>query len=146
MEALLKLSQNIKNLTTGKIFLLTFSDPKLKSLVVKLNLDQLRVGLTADNKTLPIYSQVSVDKFGKKPGNWTLHDTGATYDSFKVVSVTEDAIIEFADLEIHGIDLQEKVQSFGEIIGIDDESTKILIQEAIPIMRDILLQEMLKGI
>ncbi len=146
MYALLRLARNRKNLTNGRVFILTFNHTNLKNLVVKLNKDQLRAGLTSDNAFMPIYSQVSVEKFGKSPGRWTLFDTGETYDTFKVVNVTEEAIIEFADLDIHGVDLQEKVQSFGEILGIDYKSSEILINEALPIMRDIILSTLLDGI
>ena len=146
MYALLKLAENAKTLTDGKVFMLTFSDTKLKNLVIKLNKDQLSIGTTADNGFLPEYSERSISEFGKRPGRWTLFDTGDTYDSFKVLSVSEDAIIEFADLEIHDVDLQDKVKSFGEIIGLDDESISILIDEALPMMREVILDELFKGI
>lgn len=147
MYALAQLAKNIQELDNGKLFMLTFSNPSLKSLVVSLNKDQLRIGYGANEEPLPDYSEVSVNLYNKPSGRWRLFDTGQTYDSFKVVSVTEEAIVEFADLDIHNVDLQEKVdkQSNAEIIGLGGESLAILQEEAIPIMVEILLNEMLKG-
>lgn len=142
MYALLKLCENIQKLESGRVFFLTFSDPQLKTLVLKLNKDQLRVGLLADGRELPMYSPTSIDKFGKKPGRYTLYDTGDFYDSFKIQTVTEDFILEFADTEKPDKDLLE----YGAVLGLDEQSKDILFKEALPDIREIVLKEMLKGI
>lgn len=139
MYALLELTQNIVNLTEGKLFILTFDDPNMKSLVISLNKDQLQIGELADEELLPEYSQGSIDFYGKRPGRFTLFDTGAFYDSFKVIAVTEEAIVEFADTDKEDKDLLE----YGEVIGLNGESLSILQDEAIPKMIEILLEEML---
>ncbi len=145
MYALLKLTRNIQKISEGKIFLLTFSNPKLKSLVVKLNKDQLRASQLSNDTDIPfVYSQAS-EAFGKTPGKkWTLHDTGDLYDSFKVTQVTEDFILEYGDLEKEDRDFNELFN--GNVLGMNSESMEILQKEAIPVMKQILLQQMLKGI
>ena len=147
MEALLRLARNGKRLTIGKVFVLTFSNPNLKSLVVKLNHDQLRASQLSNDTKIPFnYSERSIDEFGKRPGAWTLFDTGNLYDSFKVTAVTEEAIIEFGDLIKEdgegGADFEELFN--GNVLGLDSESKAILINEALPIMRAVLLAELRK--
>jgi hypothetical protein len=147
MEALLRLVANAKTITVGKTFVLTFSNPDLKSLLVKLNHDQLRASQLSNDTKIPFnYSQKSIDDFGKRPGAWTLFDTGDLYDSFKVTAVTEEAIIEFGDLIKEdgggGADFEELFN--GNVLGLDSESKTIFIKEALPIMQDILLRQLQK--
>lgn len=143
MYALQQLVENAKALSEGKLFVLTFSDPKLKALVIKLNKDQLRASQLSNDELIPfIYSEKSIE-LGKRPGRWTLFDTGELYDSFKVVNVTQDAIIEMGDLEKDDRDFEELFD--GNVLGINSESQVILINEALPIMIEALLRELLKG-
>jgi len=145
MQALRKLVENTKKLTEGKVFILTFSDPTLKKLVISLNHDQLRASQLSDDSLIPfIYSNRSIDEFGKSAGRWTLHDTGELYDSFKVVGVTQEAIIEFGDLEKEDRDFEDLFN--GNVLGLNSESKAILMKKAIPKMVNILRAEMLKGI
>lgn len=144
MKGLFDLVDRAKKLSEGRVFLLTFDNPDLKSLVISLNLDQLRIGMGSNEEELPDYSDMSVF-LGKPAGRWRLYDTGRTYDSFKVVQVTQEYILELAELDIHGEDLQEKVfaKSNAEIMGLGGESLSILQNEAIPIMQEIILNELL---
>ena len=144
MKGLFDLVDRSKKLSEGRVFLLTFDNPDLKNLVISLNLDQLRIGMGSNEEELPDYSDMSVF-LGKPPGRWRLYDTGRTYDSFKVVQVTQEYILELAELDIHGEDLQEKVfaKSNAEIMGLGGESLSILQNEAIPIMQEIILNELL---
>lgn len=145
MEALLRLTKNIQKLTSGKVFILTFNDPTLKRLVIKLNLDQLRASQLSDDTLIPfVYSNRSQDEFGKAAGRWTLHDTGELYDSFKILNVTEEAIFEIGDLEKEDRDFEELFN--GNVLGLNSESQAILIGEALPVMHDIVLRAMLDGI
>ena len=145
MYALIDLAKRAKKLSEGRVFLLTFDNPDLKSLVISLNLDQLRIGMGSNEEELPDYSPTSINVYGKPSGRWRLYDTGRTYDSFKVVQVTQEYILELAELDIHGEDLQEKVfaKSNAEIMGLGGESLSILQNEAIPIMQEIILNELL---
>ena len=147
MYALIQLAKNAQKLSIGRVFILTFEDKNLQSLVISLNLDQLRIGMGANEEELPDYSFRSVNQFGKPNGRWRLFDTGETYDSFKVLKVTEEYILEMAELDLHGEDLQDKVfaQSNAEIMGLGGESLSILIEEALPIMREQLLDRLLSN-
>lgn len=145
MKGLFELVERSKSLSEGKVFVLTFKNPNLKSLVIKLNKDQLRASQLANDTLIPfIYSQKSLE-LGKKPGRWTLFDTGELYDSFKVVSVTEEAIVEYADLVKEDRDFEETFERYGSVIGLNTESRTILIEEALPIMREALLNSMLSN-
>ena len=145
MDVFTALVNNVKKLTDGKVFILTFNDSKLKTLVIKLNLDQLRASQLSDDTLIPFTYALASEEFGKTPGRrWTLHDTGELYDSFKVLTVTEEAIIEIGDLEKEGRDFDELFK--GNVLGLNTESQDILIKEALPLMRDIVLSELLKGI
>jgi hypothetical protein len=44
-----------------------------------LNIEQMARGERSDGSSLPNYSPVSVSVFGKRPGPWTLYDTGDFY-------------------------------------------------------------------
>jgi hypothetical protein len=145
MKGLFELVERTKRLSEGKVFVLTFENQNLKSLVIKLNKDQLRASQLANDTLIPfIYSDKSIE-LGKRPGRWTLFDTGELYDSFKVVSVTEEAIVEYADLVKEDIDFEETFDRYGSVIGLNTESRTILIEEALPIMREALLNSMLSN-
>jgi|GEM_PF-1167209 len=147
MFELLKLAKNIIKTDVEKVFVLTFKKKPLKDLVISLNLDQLRAGKAANNRIMPPYSKRSIIKYKKKPGPWRLFDKGDLYKSFKVLSVTEDYILEFGDLVKEptkpgesGADF-EKLLPTWEVLGLDDDSFDELIKEAIPIMQQTILNE-----
>jgi hypothetical protein len=100
------------------------------------------MGELADDTFMQEYSETSVNFYGKRPGRFTLYETGEFYNSFTVLDVTKEAIIEFADTEKPDKNLLE----YGEVIGLNGQSLEILINEAIPIMRDKILSELLRGI
>ena len=141
MYALLKMAENTKALSVGKVFVLTFEDRNLQSLIISLNKDQLKMGVLADDSFMPDYSPTSVEVYGKRPGRWTLFETGELYDSLKVVSVTETSIIETGELIKGNKDFNQILD--GEVMGLAGESLAILQKEALPIMREELLKEML---
>lgn len=143
MYALLELAKNTQKLSEGRIFLLTFEDKRNQTLVINLNKDQLRASQLSNDELIPfIYSDKSIE-LGKKPGRWTLFDSGELYDSFKVVSVTEESIVEFGDLEKEDKDFDEIKQLSGNVLGLNTESMDILIKEVLPFMREKLLEQML---
>lgn len=62
-----------------------------------LNTDQLFAGKLADGSDLPLYSETSVQVFGKRPGPWQLFETGSFYrgffirvDKFPIVFASRD--------------------------------------------------------
>lgn len=149
MYALLELAKNTQALSEGKIFILTFENKNLQTLVINLNKDQLRASQLSNDELIPrFYSDRSIDEFEKRPGRWTLYDSGELYDSIKVLTVTEEAIIETADLIKEdgggGQDFEELFD--GNVLGLNTESKDILIKEVLPFMREKLLEQMLQGI
>lgn len=54
--------------------------------IVQVNTEQLLDGKTSTGDFLPDYSPVSVYVYGKRPGPWTLRDTGAFHNSFFLVT------------------------------------------------------------
>ncbi len=147
MYALKKLAENINSTDIGKVFVLTFKKKPIKDLVISLNLGQLKEGQAANNRIMPPYSRESIIRYGKRPGPWTLFETGALYKSFKVVSVTDDYILEFGDLVKEptkegesGADF-EKLLPTGEVLGLNEASFNELIDSAIPVMIEVLLEE-----
>ena len=147
MYALLELAKNTQALSEGKIFILTFENKNLQTLVINLNKDQLRASQLSNDELIPfIYSERSIEEFGKKPGRWTLYDSGELYDSIKVLTVTEEVIIETADLIKEEGDRDFEDLFDGNVLGLNSESMDILIKEVLPFMREKLLEEMLRGI
>jgi len=139
MFELLNLAKNIIKTDIGKVFVLTFDNPNLKSLVISLNKDQLQLGQLSNESFMPNYSRTSVNVFGKRPGRFTLFDTGQLYRSFKIDSVTEQSIIETGDLVRGETDWGQVFDN--NVLGLGGESLAILIDEALPIMQQTILNE-----
>ena len=139
MYALKKLAENINNTDIGKVFVLTFKNPNLKSLVISLNHDQLQFGQLSDNSFMPNYSQTSVNVYGKRAGRYTLFDTGQLYKSFKIETVVENAIVETGNLVKEDTDWGEIFDN--NVLGLGGKSLEILLDEAIPVMIEVLLEE-----
>jgi hypothetical protein len=140
MKKLLQLVQRAKKLNTGKIFLVTFKNQKVKDIVVSLNTEgQLRFGILGDGGQLPDYSKVSKDLFGKPDGPIQLYDTGALYRSTKVVNVTKNGFTIFintlkTDDEGQSVDLAQRYEDFGTIPGLTIESKKVLKKHILPLV------------
>ena len=139
MYALKKLAENINNTDIGKVFVLTFKDPNLKSLVISLNHDQLQFGQLSDDSFMPEYSETSKNVYGKRAGRYTLYDTGALYKSFKIETVVENAIVETGNLVKEDTDWGKIFDN--NVLGLGGKSLEILIDEAIPVMIEVLLEE-----
>ena len=93
--------------------------------IIRLNTqDQLfDEGIRADNKSLPDYSNTSVNVYGKRAGHITLKDTGEFYQSF-VVKVDKSGIDIVADTQKEDTDLSKKYGN--EILGLTDENSGLL--------------------
>ena len=88
---------------------------------------------------MPNYSQTSVNVYGKRAGRYTLFDTGALYKSFKIETVVENAIVETGNLVKEDTDWGEIFDN--NVLGLGGKSLEILIDEAIPVMIEVLLEE-----
>jgi len=56
----------------------------IQGVIEDMNTQQLAKGIGSDGAELPHYSDVSVEKYGKRPGAMTMKDTGDFYDSIKM--------------------------------------------------------------
>jgi len=141
MDRLFQVIRNIESLATGKLFFVLFSKTINQKLIIRLNQEnQLQFGILADDKQLPFYSKTIVYDYGKPSGKrWTLKDTGAFYDSFDIVQVTEKDLTIYADSVKEGIDLSK----YGAILGLNEESFEILRDKLIPQIQEIILNEIL---
>lgn len=58
-----------------------------KEVIADLQATQFSKSQMKDGKSLPDYSPVSVAFYGKRPGPWTLRDTGAFYGAIQVIKI-----------------------------------------------------------
>lgn len=141
MNRLIQLAQNAKRLTSGRLFVLTFSNQRNKDLVIQLNQEfQLELGELADGRQLPFYSEVSQEVYGKPNSRWTLKDTGEFYESFKVITVSRTGLTIDADDEKE----DKRLSEYGAILGLSPENMARLADEVVPTVRKYLLEILLK--
>ena len=93
--------------------------------IIRLNTqDQLfDDGIRSDSKSLPDYSNTSVNVYGKRAGHIQLYNTGEFYQSF-VVKVDKSGIDIVADTQKEDTDLSKKYGN--EILGLTDENLGLL--------------------
>jgi hypothetical protein len=132
MQAAINMCRRIKELSTGKMWMVTMNRPDVKELIVHLNTEgQLRFGVLSSGVVLPNYSRVSQDLFGKDNIPIQLYDTGAFYESFRVVAVTEHGLSIFAnDTQFYDVPLTDTYSI--DVIGLTEESKAILMENIIP--------------
>lgn len=141
MNKLLQLAQNAQRLTTGRLFVLTFSDQINKDIIIQLNQEfQLELGILADDRQLPFYSEVSQSVYGKPNSRWTLKDTGEFYESFRVISVSQSGLVIDADDEKE----DKRLSEYGAILGLNAENMARLSNLVIPTIRKYMKELMLK--
>lgn len=58
-----------------------------REIIADLQATQMSRGERADGSKFPDYSQRSVEEFGKRPGPWTLRDTGEFYRLIQIVKI-----------------------------------------------------------
>lgn len=94
--------------------------------LIQMNTDQLFSGKLADGKSLPNYSERSVTVFHKRPGPWSLYDTGSFFGKFYVNANKFPIFIDSADLKTPRI--LEMVESKGKnpdyVFGINNKNKK----------------------
>jgi len=141
MNRLFDLARNAKRLTVGRLFVLTFSDQINKDIIIQLNQEfQLELGILADDRQLPFYSEVSQSVYGKPNSRWTLKDTGEFYESFRVINVSQSGLIIDADDEKE----DKRLSEYGAILGLNDENMARLRDIIIPTIRKYLKELILK--
>jgi len=144
MEALLRMSKNRSQLTSGRLFAVTFGKAESQKYAIYLNQqNQLRAGRLSNGDLLPFYSKVSQSKYGKPNSRWTLYDTGYFYSSMEVENVTDQYFTLNADgAKPDGRDWTE--YAGGNVLGLTSDSMDQLVRTITPIMRDTLYLEPLK--
>jgi len=141
MNRLMQIADNIKRLTPGRLFVLTFKDQINKDIIIQLNQEfQLELGVLADNTELPFYSEVSQSVYGKPNSRWTLKDTGEFYESFKVISVSQSGLVIDADDEKE----DKRLSEYGAILGLNEENMARLSMFVLPTIRKYLKELILK--
>lgn len=90
-------------------------------IAVAMNTDQLFAGKLADGEKMPDYSERSVTVFHKRPGPWTLYDTGAFYRNFYVDAKSFPISFNSKDLKTPRIMelLESKDKNPDEIFGLN---------------------------
>lgn len=141
MKRLFDLAQNTKRLTPGRLFVLTFKDQRNKEIIIQLNQEfQLELGVLADDRQLPFYSEVSQSVYGKPNSRWTLKDTGEFYESFRVINVSQSGLVIDADDEKE----DKRLSEYGAILGLNDANMARLSNLVIPTVRRYLKDLMLR--
>lgn len=144
-EPLVNLMNKIKKANANELSLSVFVIPEIKNFIIRLNLvDQLYTeGLDVNDKIIGTYSYltaiskgeehyiynglVSVKKYGEP---YTLYETGAFYESFKVV-IQKDGFIITANTVKEDKDLMD----LGDILGLNTESKNELIEKMLPFLQ-----------
>lgn len=117
--------RKVKNLNYDSLVKYVWNSKKVQQQIISLNIySQLfDKGVDSEGVSLGDYSPVSVQKYGKPEGHIRLYDSGAFYESFKVVVVGINAEIT-ANTQKEDVDLAEQ---YGEqIIGLNEDSKKTL--------------------
>ena len=144
MNRLIQVAKNIQKITDRRVFFLTFTRGDAQNQIIEFNTEgQLRLGITSDGSSLPVYSKLTEVMSGgvKQAGTpFTLYDTGDFYESFKISSIDGDSVTIEAQTQKPDKDLLE----YGKIIGLTDVSLTELVNFIMPIIRDIVIKEALK--
>jgi hypothetical protein len=144
MNRLIEVAKNLQKITDRRVFFLTFTRGDAQNQIIEFNTEgQLRLGIASDGSSLPVYSKLTeiMSEGVKQAGTpYTLYDTGAFYESFKISSIDGDSVTIEAQTQKPDKDLLE----YGKIIGLTDVSLTELVNFIIPIIRDIVIKETLK--
>lgn len=132
-----RLAESVEKIDADVLFNQFAKDENLKENIVHYNtIDQLfNQGIDSDGNSLGQYSASTIEgtknylgkkQKGQRYDHITLKDTGAFYDSFKVVQ-TQDGLLIVADPEKDDTNLRDE---FGnEIIGLTDENYNKAVSE-----------------
>lgn len=130
-KKLTNLAESVKEIHPNLFFNDFAKDEELKSNIVHYNtIDQLyNEGIDSDGRSLGEYSPYTKEikqKNGQPFDRITLKDTGAFYDSFKVIQ-TQDGLLIVANSIKEDTNLRDE---FGnEIVGLTDENYNKTVKE-----------------
>ena len=123
--SLLEFQKRVQSLNVNELIKEVLNDKRLLNFIEESNVSNLKKGERSDGSSLPNYSRVSVEKYGKPDGAIKLFDTGAFYES--ITALVRNLGIDFTADVIKGKgDRQVDLASiYGEkIIGINKEQNK----------------------
>lgn len=121
-----KMARNVERMDRNIMLEEIFSNPQLQSQMIDLNQSQMMdQGVDSYGVTLGDYSPVSVSHYGKDPGHITLRDTGAFYDSMKVL-VGSEAVVISGDTEKPDRDLSV---AWPHALGLTNDSLQEILPE-----------------
>lgn len=132
-----KLSSNLNKINQNKMIEDIVSIGYVQTLIVELNQIQMEAkGIDSKGDSLGEYSKRSVEVFGKNPGHITLYDTGAFYDSMKVLRGNAGFIITGDTIKEGGVDISKK---WPDALGLTEES----LTELRPVMQKEIVKNIL---
>lgn len=143
MQALLNLINRVQSLSSGKVFIATFSNENNKKIVIQLNQEnQLKFGILSSGQILPNYSPYSQRVFGKPNSPITLYDTGDFYDSFNINDITEESFtIKSNPIKTDNGFSVNLLNEYGvDVLGLNDENLAILSNKVLPYIREVTLK------
>ncbi len=97
-------------------------------------------GIDSAGDSLGEYSIISVEKYGKTPGHITLHDTGAFYNSMKVLTGSEGFVI-FGDTIKDDKDISIQ---WPQALGLTQDSISEVLPEIKEGLREKIREQMYK--
>jgi hypothetical protein len=146
MSRLLKHLNTVKKLKVNVLFDNIFNRNEVKDYVTKLIKEQLGRGEDGKGESLPDYSTVSIDLYGKPTQNNPFYDPsggdsirlfsdGTFYNSVTVASIKKGVALLIAKSQFKGdqgesVDLQAKYGN--DLITLNDESINKLCQFVLP--------------
>lgn len=135
------IGNNMQRLNPNRLMRDVIDETSVKAQIIDLNQSQMfDNGIDAKGETLGDYSQVSVTKYGKRPGRIQLKDTGEFYDSMKV-NVEEDKFIIIGDTDKGDVDL---ANVYPDVLGLTTESKEEILPEIAQRLSEKIKTEILK--
>lgn len=138
MEILLNRTEKLKSILKDidKIIFQILSDKILQKWIMDLvrKKQLFEQGVSEENIVLGYYSPVteSINPNKKAGTHYTLLDTGAFFDSFVINLNATDFIINADGEKDNGVNLFEKFNKYGNILGLTEENMQILINNLKP--------------
>lgn len=139
--AIKDIGNNMQRLNPNRLMRDVIDETSVKAQIIDLNQSQMfDKGIDAKGETLGDYSQVSVTKYGKRPGHIQLKDTGEFYDSMKV-NVDDDKFIIIGDTDKGDVDL---ANVYPDVLGLTTESKEEILPEIAQRLSEKIKTEILK--
>ena len=135
------IGNNMQRLNPNRLIKDVIEETQVKAQIIDLNQSQMYdKGIDSKGDTLGDYSQISVTKYGKRPGHIQLKDTGEFYDSMKVATGNDGFIIT-GDTDKGDVDL---ANVYPDVLGLTTESKEDILPEISQRLSEKIKEEILK--